>query len=334
MLVSIIVNNFNYASFLSDAIESALQQDYPHLEVIVVDDGSTDNSRQIIASYGNRIIPIYKENGGQGSTFNTGFSVARGELICFLDADDVFLPNKVSNVVQAYNRNPSASLIYHPLKLVDIHNNVSRDLWPCVVFRGDIRSKVERAGGWWPRPMTSGLCPSRTFLRKVLPLPTDKNKLCADGYLAGLAPFFGPVIGLEDALAIYRLHDTSYWSLHGLSFEQECQRRLERLITEFHQVNDVLNCHVSSPPTMSLEDNLRYQQWRFAAGESHSRLKVIKAVICTQTLSISMKLREICCPMRWPTPAWSFIFPWSSWTLEGRQLYWTGKARVLGIAKV
>jgi glycosyltransferase involved in cell wall biosynthesis len=63
--VSIIINNYNYGSFLKDAIESSLNQTYPDTEVIVVDDGSTDNSRQIISSYEGLIIPVLKQNGGQ-----------------------------------------------------------------------------------------------------------------------------------------------------------------------------------------------------------------------------------------------------------------------------
>ena len=76
-LVSILINNYNYGYFLGAAIESALSQTYQNIEIIVVDDGSTDNSREIIAHYGNHIIPILKENGGQASAFNAGFAASR-----------------------------------------------------------------------------------------------------------------------------------------------------------------------------------------------------------------------------------------------------------------
>jgi glycosyltransferase involved in cell wall biosynthesis len=85
-LVSIIISNYNYGRFLKPCIESVLDQAYPHIEVIVVDDGSTDNSREIIASYGNRLVPVLKENGGQASALNVGFSISHGKIVIFLEA--------------------------------------------------------------------------------------------------------------------------------------------------------------------------------------------------------------------------------------------------------
>jgi len=117
-LVSIIINNYNYGHFLREAIESALNQTYPNIEVIVVDDGSTDNSREIIAEYEDRIIPVLKENGGQASAFNAGFAVSRGEIICFLDSDDVWLPNKVDRVVEVFQTAEDVALVQHNLRLL------------------------------------------------------------------------------------------------------------------------------------------------------------------------------------------------------------------------
>ena len=80
-LVSIIVNNYNYGRFLGEAIDSALGQTYPRLEVIVVDDGSTDNSRDVISSYAGQLTALLKCNGGQASAFNAGFAASRGEVV-------------------------------------------------------------------------------------------------------------------------------------------------------------------------------------------------------------------------------------------------------------
>ena len=99
---SIIISSYNYGRFLSEAIESALSQTYAPTEVIVVDDGSTDHSRDIIASYGDRITPLLKENGGQASAFNSGFRVSRGEVIFFLDSDDLLLPTVVERALEQF----------------------------------------------------------------------------------------------------------------------------------------------------------------------------------------------------------------------------------------
>src|SRR5438093_8099671 len=82
---SIIISSYNYGRYLSAAIESALHQTYQNTEVIVVDDGSTDDSREVIAGYANRIKPVLKENNGQASALNAGFKVSRGDVIFFVD---------------------------------------------------------------------------------------------------------------------------------------------------------------------------------------------------------------------------------------------------------
>src|SRR4051812_29781979 len=88
--VSILINNYNYARYLRECIDSCLAQDYENLEIIVVDDGSKDDSVEIVRSYGDRVILVAKENGGQASAFDAGVAHSSGEILCFLDADDTF----------------------------------------------------------------------------------------------------------------------------------------------------------------------------------------------------------------------------------------------------
>src|SRR5579872_6996796 len=108
--VTVLINNYNYGRFLREAIDSALKQTYKNIEVVVVDDGSTDESREIIRGYGDRVVPVFKANGGQASAFNEGISASRGEIICFLDSDDIFHPTKVEKVVPYCKQN---SMVYH-----------------------------------------------------------------------------------------------------------------------------------------------------------------------------------------------------------------------------
>src|SRR3954454_21549841 len=122
-LVSIIINNYNYARFLKEAIDSALNQTYPLTEVVVVDDGSSDESRGIIANYGNRIISVLKENGGQASALNAGVSACRGDILCFLDSDDYFYPDKVAHVIDffcAHGVNSKPILLHHSVAVKNL----------------------------------------------------------------------------------------------------------------------------------------------------------------------------------------------------------------------
>src|SRR6187397_1867515 len=100
-LVSIIINNYNYSDYVAVAIESGIHQSYPFTEVIVVDDGSTDQSREIILQYKHESIPLFKENGGQASAMNTGFKFSKADVIIFLDADDYLLPKAMKKPVGA-----------------------------------------------------------------------------------------------------------------------------------------------------------------------------------------------------------------------------------------
>src|SRR3546814_148739 len=92
--VSIVIANYNYARFLRRCIDSALGQDHPQVEVVVVDDASSDESAAVIRSYGSRVVPcLKKSNGGHAAAFNAGFAASRGEVVFFLDADDYLYPD-------------------------------------------------------------------------------------------------------------------------------------------------------------------------------------------------------------------------------------------------
>src|ERR1700730_10813668 len=101
-LVTVLIDTFNYGHFIDEAIRSVLVQDFPaeQMEIIVVDDGSTDDTRERVAQYAERVQYFYKPNGGQASAFNFGIAKARGEYVALLDADDYWLPSKLSKVVK------------------------------------------------------------------------------------------------------------------------------------------------------------------------------------------------------------------------------------------
>ncbi|NES96567.1 MAG: glycosyltransferase [Desertifilum sp. SIO1I2] len=228
-LVSIAINNYNYGQFLSDAIESALQQSYVNCEVIVVDDGSTDNSREIMASYGDRIIPVLKHNGGQASAFNAGFAASRGEIVCFLDADDLFLPDKVTAVVQAFGDRPELGWCFHPLKPVDIE---AQPIDEATLYDGSLRQydmrqqlRQGKLTDRFPPPSTSGLCFRRSLIQQILPMPEAKRIGLNDGYLEFTAIGLSPGLFIHQELGLYRLHGANAYAKTA-----DKQRRKARII--------------------------------------------------------------------------------------------------------
>ena len=111
VLVSIIISTFNRAAIISKAIESVLAQTYPHFELIIIDDGSTDNTGEIVAAYhDSRIIYKWVKNGERSRARNIGIQMSQGKYIAFLDSDDWFMPHKLAFQVAAMEANPEAGL--------------------------------------------------------------------------------------------------------------------------------------------------------------------------------------------------------------------------------
>jgi len=111
-LVSVVIPNYNYQRYLGKAIDSALGQGYPRLEVVVVDDGSTDGSRAVISAYDDRVRPCFQENCGLPAARNRGIERAEGKFLLFLDADDWLLPGGVAALVEGFARFPEAGLVF------------------------------------------------------------------------------------------------------------------------------------------------------------------------------------------------------------------------------
>jgi glycosyltransferase involved in cell wall biosynthesis len=111
-LISIIIPAYNREKYIAEAVESVLAQDYPNKEIIVVDDGSTDSTAEIIKRYGGRVRYIKKENGGEASARNLGLSSARGELIAWLDSDDYYLSGKLSAQAKYLEERTAAEIVF------------------------------------------------------------------------------------------------------------------------------------------------------------------------------------------------------------------------------
>lgn len=123
--VTIAIATYNMAVFLREAIDSALAQDYPDFEVIVIDDGSTDETREVVKSYGKRVRYHHQENGGVAVAYNKAFELARGEYIHHLDADDVLTPGTIRRLATLLDGYPSAGLAYADSLVMDAGGKVT-----------------------------------------------------------------------------------------------------------------------------------------------------------------------------------------------------------------
>jgi len=212
-LVSVIINNYNYGRFLSEAIDSVLNQTYPDIEIIVVDDGSTDNSPEVIARYQDKVIPVLKQNGGQASAFNAGFKATHGEIICMLDADDVFVPEKVTEIVNIFNQYPDIGWCFHRLRFVDVKTGdyikLSRESG---TRKCDFRSQLKNNGRLrFYAPATSGLCFGRSLLQQILPMP-EVIRITSDNYLKIVAAALSEGYFLDEQLAFLRIHGNNNYT--------------------------------------------------------------------------------------------------------------------------
>ena len=244
-LASIIINNYNYGRFLDEAIRSACEQTYQPTEVIVVDDGSIDDSRAVIARYAGSVVPVLKENGGQASALNAGFAASRGEVVVFLDADDTLLPDALSSTVPLL-ADSAVAKVHWPLQVIDVAGRPTGRLVPKGLLPdGDFRELVRRAGSACVNsPPTTGNAWSRWFLERVLPIPEQEHRISADAYLFGLAPALGLVRRSDRSLGCYRVHGTNYYC--GKSFEEHldvgCRVEQEqwRVLRQYQEARGVI----------------------------------------------------------------------------------------------
>jgi glycosyltransferase involved in cell wall biosynthesis len=208
--VTIIITNYNYGRYIRDAIDSALGLRHDNKEVIVCDDGSTDNSREIILSYGSKLITIFKPNCGQPSAANAAFDQARGDIVFFLDSDDVLLPDAAEKVLAVWN--DDVSRVQFPMLICDSDGRRTGTMFPNFTRAftpKEVRERMLNKGGY-PASPTTGAASSRKFLANIFPVPEKATGI--DSFTIVAAPLYGDVITLLTPLALYRVHDSNSWA--------------------------------------------------------------------------------------------------------------------------
>jgi glycosyltransferase involved in cell wall biosynthesis len=209
-LVSVLTSNYNYARYLGEAIESVLGQTYTNFEMIVCDDGSTDDSCEVVERYAQRdprVRLVTKQNGGQASAWNAAYRECKGQIVCFLDSDDRFLPEKLERVVQAFRSHPDSGFAGDRMFRIDA---VGRR-------NGVVPSIADPPSGWYgpfvvrygatPYGLAFGsaMCLRREIIDLIFPLP-GSFRICADAVVFALAPLMTPIIGIPAPLTEYRFH--------------------------------------------------------------------------------------------------------------------------------
>jgi glycosyltransferase involved in cell wall biosynthesis len=236
--ISIVITCYNYEKYIKTSIESVLNQDYVNKELIVVDDVSSDSSREIINEYKDCLSPIFhRENKGQGGAFNSGFAASTGELVIFLDADDYLLPGALE--MAAANMSSDSSMYMYHMDLVDAEG-VVYDVFPKYEAPFDTtlaKSKLLRSG-WYQSTVTSGLVFSRSFLDQVMPMNGEAFREGSDGYLVTLAPLYGELAGFDSKLSAYRQHGGNH-----SGFNQRLLKRAEWCLEHDRQRYIALSIH-------------------------------------------------------------------------------------------
>lgn len=258
--VSIIIANYNYARFLPRAIESALDQSYGNVEVIVADDASIDHSAEVIASYGKRVKACMREaNGGHAAAFNTGFAASRGAIVLFLDADDYLYPNAVSKILNRWDGH-TAQMQFR-LHIVDACEHIS-DVFPPpeVPFdSGDVTPQLLRRARY-QTTVTSGLAFARSALDTIMPIPEGKFRQGADGYLVTLSPLYGEVRSIDSCLGAYRMHGNNH-SIFAEKLGQRARWRVEHDFNRLHALTDQAeDIGLAVPPDANLHDPVHIEE--------------------------------------------------------------------------
>ncbi len=239
--ISVVINNYNYARYLSESIESALNQTLAPCEVIIVDDGSVDDSAKIIEQYAGKVIAIFQENGGQASAINRGYARATGDYIIFLDADDVLEPNCIEEC-NAYMQRGLGRLVFG-MNYIDKESRLS------LRRRESVESNLEVLGSFdiaeakiqaFAGSPTSSNCFARWLLDRIMPIaPTSQFRICADQYLLLNSVAVGKVLKINKKLVRYRVHGGNHFSVRGLT-QSALEVRIKNIVNRAYIKEKIL----------------------------------------------------------------------------------------------
>jgi glycosyltransferase involved in cell wall biosynthesis len=266
MKVSVVISNYNYGRYLTKAINSVLSQTHSDVEIVVVDDGSQDDSRSVITQLQqtapDKIKAIFQTNQGQGGAFNAGFAAATGEIIAFLDADDVWKPHKLQRIVEVFNQSDVVGVMHH-LDVIDGNDNsINNASTQGPKLSEDLATLIVKTGNAWCFPPTSGLAYRREALEKVFPIDPVKWRIWADGCIIYCTAFLGKIKTLHENLGYYRIHGANNHMSGAIATkEQEAKSQIGIEMTNQY-INDFL-ARIGYSPKVDLSRNLQYRRTKY-----------------------------------------------------------------------
>jgi glycosyltransferase involved in cell wall biosynthesis len=215
---TVLIDTYNHERFIEEALVSVLEQDFPadDTEILVVDDGSTDRTPEIVRKFKRRVRLLRKTNGGQASAFNFGIPEARGEIIAFLDGDDWWAPQKLSRVMEYLSSHPEVGVLGHGIYQVDSVLGHTETTVPQNSREISFASLDDTA---FFRRMMCFFGTSRVVIRKrvaerALPIP-ESIVIEADEFLSIMSIAYSRAVLLPDALTFYRLHDDNLYQMRS-----------------------------------------------------------------------------------------------------------------------